>query len=290
MERFSIPLCGLIVYLSFFYILPLSAQTSMEDKIKQEKIERNTRAIQGSVKDEYAYFEGFLLSRTYAEKQKLLKDIEETVSLVDKYAEQAEYATNPEVAEWRAKAHFLHGIALGVIGDKKEADYQMGIASEPISTEAEKAASFKEEEIQIGTINRKLADLEHIYERHLGDLASVQFIINSDKRLELGTSLKLRMKTKAETSHPEYIPFVLAHAENRLTQVLIKEARREIVYLPKGDYELIKPQAEKVICSFQVKDLDEMHSVSLPPGKFPHTYILIGVGAAALATLGYFIF
>jgi len=231
-----------------------------------------------------------MLCDKYAEKKKLVADIETTVQMVEKLARQTDYQHHLEVAQWRAKAHFIQAMALGLLGDRKGADLALSEAYEPIPVDTTNLLfTFKSEEVRIGSRNRQLNELEREQQTHLNDLARVDMTIDPDQRLELGTNLTLRLTNQSRVTHPQHLPFVVAFAEDRINSALIKEAKRETLYLPPGKYVIIKPDKNTIVTKFEINSPTKAYSFHLPAKKFPTKYFLFGLGAATLVALGYFL-
>lgn len=291
MARLPLYLFSLFLFFQLNMLTGSAQSESQADKNKALEIERNLRAMKTYCTDATAVFEGFMLCEKYAEKQKLLAELGQSVKQIDAFAQKAEYITNREAAIWRAKAHFLYGVALGVVGERKLSEFEVGVANEPLFAEiAKEAPSYKEEEIRIGDKNQKLVDLEQLQQENLSDLATIKVAINPEKRNEVGLGLKLNMLSKPKVTHNEFVPYVLAHAETKLNELLLKEGQRDFIYLPAGQYEISKSSDDAIISQFEVKELSKIYSVSLPPFKFPAKFIYLGVGLLALGALGFFIF
>jgi len=291
MARSVILVISLILLLHINYSSSFAQSTPGDDRISSVAVERSLRAINTYYSDATAVFEGFMLCQKFSEKQKLLTELAAHVKQIDALAQDANYLTNNEAALWRAKSHFLYGIALGTVGDKKMADFESGLANAPLFAEGDAhQPTYKDEQLRIGDKNLKLADLERFQQEVLRDLATVEVSINPKKRESIGFDLKLRAVSMTRVLHSENVPFILANSEARLKSMLLKEGQRDFLYLPAGKYEISKAGDATTLAKFEVKDISRNYAVKIPANSFPVKYVYFGLGLAALGALGFIIF
>lgn len=286
MARPAFLVISLILFFQMYDSNSLAQSTSGGDRISSVTVERNLRAIKTYYSDATAVFEGFMLCQKFSEKQKLLTDLAALVKQID--TKDVNNLAEDEMALWRAKSHFLYGIALGMVGDKKLADFETSQGNTPLF--AENQSTFKDEELRIGDKNLKLAELKRIQQEILRELAIVQVSINPQKRESIGIDLKLRAVSTAKVLHAENIPFILANSEARLKGLLLKEGQREFIYLPAGKYEISKAGDATRLAQFEIKDISQNYAVTVPSNSFPAKYLYIGLGLVALGVLGFIIF
>ncbi|MCI0513364.1 hypothetical protein L0128_09150 [candidate division KSB1 bacterium] len=290
MVRLRILLIGLVWLCSLIGWADMPAQSVTGNTLQQSLYERNLRAMQTYFQDENAYFEGFMLSKRYAEKINLIKEIEKTINLIDKFAMESEFIKHPEIAVLRAKAHLLYGIALAAIGEKKAADFQIGLANAPLPNDSTVTVNFKNEEIKLGPDKETLSYLEQGAQKRLNEYATVQIKLDLNKRQLLGNRVEVRMIAKDQTPIPEAHLLLATHASQKISQALMQDAQRETIYLFCGKYQIVKLPQNQVLAKFEIKQPTQVETVKVPAGKFPPTWLIIGTGVVTVAALGYFLF
>jgi hypothetical protein len=291
MARLATLLFSLFLFFQLKSTTGFAQSSSGTESPRTVRVERNLRAIKTYYSDATAVFEGFMLCQKFTEKQKLLAELNNQVKQIDAFSRDTEYVTHREAALLRAKAHLLYGVALGMVGDRKLAEFEIGVANEPLFAElATDQPSYKDEEIRLGVKNLKLTELERMQHEILRDLATVTVSINPKKRDAIGFDLKLHLLTTAKVIRGEFVPFVLANAEDKLKGLLLKEGQRDFIYLPAGKYEISKPSDNSILSRFEVKDLSQAYAVTLPPNRFPAKLLYLGMGLVALGALGFLLF
>lgn len=278
-----------IFFFVFTTFLSMSIGVAQNDDgtlVSKKMYNRTLNALQNYVKDEISYFEGFMLCSRYPEKMKLLKNIDQTVAIVDTFSNKRNFKDDPQINNWKSQAHFLYGIALGLLGEKTTADFELGLAQKYFLGDTSAWNQFMNREIEIGQVKDKLSKFEEIYLTHIDDLAPVQIVIDEKKYVEVGSAIAIKQVKLGSVSHPKLVPHVLAYAEGKITKALLRGANAALVYLPTGKFQIHNINKAKLLGEFRVKDVMHEKSVKIPQTKSRFGFYFLILGSAIAAALG----
>jgi len=277
----------LYVCLTFLWLSAGFAQNNNEALVSEKMYQRAVNAIQNYIKDEMSYFEGFMLCTRYQEKMKLLESLDRTVKTVDTFSDEKKVKDDPQVNIWKSQAHFLYGIALGLLGEKTTAEFELGLAQKYFLGDTTGGwDNLLNREIEVGEVKDRLRKYEEIYLNHIDDLGAVRIVVNEKKFAEVGTAISIKQIELGNVSHPRLIPHVIAYSEEKLTNALVRGSGGALLYLPTGKFQIYNTNKGKLLSEFRVKDVNQEKSVKLPQRKLKFGFYFLILGSGIVTALG----
>ncbi|MBN1352324.1 hypothetical protein JXJ21_23205 [candidate division KSB1 bacterium] len=275
-----------LILLTFIYSGSAFSQTDTEQLIAANLYSRTLKALQNYVEDEMSYFEGYLLCTRYPEKMKLLQNIDQTVEIIDTFSDKRDIKEDSLINFWKSQAHFYHGIALGLLGEKVLADFELNLAQKYFLDNSEGWNNLLNGEISVGEAKNRLKNYEELYLNHVDDLAPVQVVVDETKFAEIGNTLGIKQLELGTVSHTNLIPYVVAYSEEKLTNAILSGATTTTLYLPKGKFQIYNPDKARLLSEFNVKNVNETKVVNLPQTRIKYGFYYLILGSAIVIGLG----